>query len=140
MSDFSTNDLRQALARVSDDVKREVGALIPQAADAMVGRLEARYPYGEKHDPRVPHMRDDISIRSVVGNDVLLPARKVRGPRLAFIWQDGTRDRTDATRKNARRGRMPAADPKFFERAAAQTRAEMMHQAQAILDRPRTIG
>lgn len=129
-----------ALHRASDDIKREVGALIPSAADEMVSRLEARYPIGRKHDPRVPHMRDDIRTRKLTTNDFLLPARKVIGPRLAYIWQDGTRERIDSTRRNARRGRMPAADPKFFERTAEQTRAAMLAKAESIVNRSREIG
>jgi hypothetical protein len=55
------------------------------------------------------------------------------------IWQDGTKQRYDATHRNANRGRMPAFAPGFFERTAVQTRAAMLQKAQAVLDRPRSI-
>jgi NADPH-dependent ferric siderophore reductase len=139
-SEFSLAALARALETVSADLKREVGLLIPAAADAMVARLESRYPLGKHHDPRVPHMRDDIRTRRLNTQDPLIPARRVIGPRLAYIWQDGTKDRVDATRRNARRGRMPAADPKFFERTAEQTRTQMLQQAEGIVHRPRELG
>lgn len=84
-------------------------------------------------------MKDDIRMGTVQGNDALLTGARVFGPRLAFIWQDGTVQRHDATRKNANRGRMPAQDPGFFERTAVQVRSSMLRLAQAILDRPRAI-
>jgi hypothetical protein len=139
VAEFSLDAFVRALDRASEDIKREVGALIPAAADAMVARLESRYPLGRHHRAGVPHMRDDVRIRTRQGQDALLPVRQVRAPRLAYIWQDGTNERFDATRKNAKRGRMPAADPHFFERTAVQTRADMLARAQDILDRPREI-
>lgn len=140
MSDIDTDSIARGLDRVSNDIKREVGDLSRPTADRMVTTLRQRYPFGAKHNPRVPHMRDDMVVTSRPTNDPLLPANRVRGPRLTYIWQEGSRERFDATRGNARRGRMPTADPEFFERTAAQARSEMMRQAQSILDRPRSIG
>ncbi len=129
----------RALMQTSDAIKREVGTLIAPAADQMASVLRARYPTGRKNHPGVKHMDDDIRITTRPGNDDLLPARRVIGPRLATIWQDGTVERFDSTRKNARRGRMPAAAEGFFERTAVQVRAAMLQRAQAILDRPRDV-
>lgn len=138
-SEFSVDDLVRALDRASDDIKREIGALIPAAADSMTARLEARYPIGKKAHPGVPHMRDDIRIRTIQSQDHLLPVRQVVGPRLGYIWQDGTVDRYDATRRNAFRGRMPAFAPNFFETTAVETRTDMLNRAQSVLDRDREI-
>lgn len=138
-SPFSAESVAAALARVSQEIKREVGLLIPDAANQMAGILAARYPLGHTSHPDVPHMREDIYVRTQQSQDALLPVRRVVGPRLAFIWQDGTTDRVDSTRKNARRGRMPAFAPGFFQRTAVQVRTSMLQKAQAILDRPRNI-
>ena len=135
-----TAELAIKLADVSDQIKREVGALIPVAAEQLMGILHSRYPLGRKSHPDVPHMREDIYSRSGRSQDALIPARKVIGPRLAYIWQDGTADRVDATRGNARRGRMPAADPGFFQKTAARVREDMLQKAIAILSRAREIG
>jgi hypothetical protein len=134
-----TAQLSIALADVSEAIKREVGALIPEAADRMVGILAHRYPVGRKSHPDVPHMRDDMYVRNGQQREALLPVKKVIGPRLAYIWQDGTVDRVDSTRKNARRGRMPAAAPGFFERTAVQVRQDMLRRAVEIVNRPRDM-
>lgn len=138
-ADFNLDELRHALDRTSDEIKREVGALPLQAADRMVGLIEARYPIGKKHNPEVPHMRDDIRVRTGRNSDPLVPARRVIGPRLGYIWQDGTNERFDYTRKGAPRGKMPVGDKGFFERTAVRVRADMISQAQAILNRSREI-
>lgn len=138
-SEFNLDEFVRALDRASDEIKREVGALPIAAADRFVGLLESRYPIGKKHNPEVPHMRDDIRVRTGRNSDPLVPAKRVLGPRLGYIWQDGTRERVDNTRKNARRGRMPAADPGFFERTAIQVRTDMLQRAQDILNRSREI-
>lgn len=136
---LDTSGLARALERTSEEIKREVGLLIAPAAQTMAERLIHRYPLGRKQHPDRPHMREDVRIGTLQSQDHLLPVRRVFGPRLAFIWQDGTAQRFDATRKNANRGRMPAADPGFFERTAVQVRGEMLRNAQGILDRPRQI-
>jgi hypothetical protein len=84
-------------------------------------------------------MREDMGIRNITGSEPLLPVRKVRGPRLAYIWQDGTRRRYDSTRKNANRGISPPQEPGFFQRTAILVRTAMLTKAQQILDRPRQI-
>lgn len=135
--------LSKALDGVSDDIKREVGALIPQAANDMLSALYARYPYGAHHrDSEVPHMRDDMFIQNLWGNDPSLPRQKVRGPHLAYIWQDGTQRRQYINKRGVPHatGRMPAADKGFFERTAVAIRLRMIQQAQAILDRARELA
>lgn len=126
--------LSRDLEKVSDDIKREVGALIPQAAESMAQAVEARYPVG-----KTGRLHNGVRIRTLVGNDHLLPVKKVIGPPLAFIWQDGTVQRHNYTRKNANRGRSPAHDPGMFQRKAVEARARMVQQAQAVVDRNRTI-
>jgi hypothetical protein len=138
-SPFSAESVAAGLQRVSDDIKREVGLLIPVAAAQMDSALHARYPLGRKSHPGVPHMREDIRVRTQQSEEALIPISRVSGPRLAYIWQDGTTDRVDSTRKNARRGRMPAAAPGFFERTAVQVRTAMLQRAQNALDRPREL-
>lgn len=136
---FSADAVMQALRRVSHEIKREVGTLIDPAAQAMAGRLVARYPRSRASHPGRKHMKDDVRVRVMNQDEADVPARKVIGPRLASVWQDGTGVRRDFTRKNASRGRMPAADPHFFERTAVSVREDMLRKAQAILDRNRTI-
>ena len=136
---FDQADFVRALQRTSEEIKREVGTLIDPAAQFMANRLEQRYPLGRKAHPGRKHMKDDIRIRNLSSPEAILPARRVTGPRLASIWQDGTGNRVDATRKNANRGRMPAQDPGFFRRTAVNVRTDMLQRAQAILDKPRQM-
>jgi hypothetical protein len=122
------------MLRASDDIKREVGALIPIAAETMATTLEARYPVG-----KTGRLRGGVRIRNFYSNDPLLPVKKVIGPPLAYIWQDGTVERYNYSRANARRGRSPAHDPGMFQRLAVQTRTAMLTHAQTIVDRDRVI-
>jgi hypothetical protein len=128
------DQLVRDMERASSDVKREVGALIPIAAESMATALVARYPTGP-----TGRLEDGVRIRTRIGQDPLLPIKQVVGPALAYIWQDGTRERYAYSRNNARRGRSPAHDPGMFQRIAVQTRANMLQQAQTILDRTREI-
>lgn len=138
---FDSRDLADGLERVSADIKREVGALIPQTAYAFVAALVARYPTGRREHPGVPHMEDDIAISTQTSNDPLLPSKRVRGPHLAYIWQNGTADRAYVNARGTlhRTGHARPQDPDFYERTAAQQRAQFMANAQAILDRAREI-
>lgn len=137
---FDTAAIARGLEQASDDMKREISALIPRAADRMAGTIRQRYPLGRKQHPGVPHMRDDIKQRWLGPRSHFLQAKKVQGPTLAYIWQNGSVARYDETRGNAYRGRMPAAAPDFFERTASNVRDDMMRQAQSILDRNRQIN
>jgi hypothetical protein len=136
MSDSLAADVAAGLARVSEDIKREVGQLIPVAAQQMASILTGRYPISTIAHP---HMRDQVRVSTGQASDAL-PISRVKAPNLATIWQDGTVQRHDATRANANRGRMPAAAHGFFERTAVQTRAAMLQRAQTILDKPREVG
>ncbi len=135
MSDSLSASVAAGLARVSDDIKREVGQLIPVAAQQMSSILTSRYPISRIAHT---HMRDQLRVSTGQASDAL-PISRVKAPNLAAIWQDGTVQRHDATRRNANRGRMPAAAHGFFERTAVQTRAAMLQRAQNVLDRPRSI-
>ena len=137
---FDTAAIARGLEAASDEMKREIAVLIPRAADRMASTIRQRYPLGRKNHPGRPHMREDISIRNLGPQNHFLPGRKVKGPTLAYIWQNGSVDRYDETRGNAYRGRMPKAAPDFFERTAASVRSDMMRNAQAILDRNRQIN
>jgi hypothetical protein len=128
------DQLVRDMERASNDVKREVSALIPIAAETMASALVARYPTG-----KTGRLEGGVRVRTLVGQDHLLPVKKVIGPALAYIWQDGTVERFAVTRNNARRGRSPAHDPGMFQRLAVQTRTAMLTQAQALLDRNREI-
>lgn len=131
----------EEMRHVSDEIKREVAPLIPTAAQSMVSTLTRRYPIGPTTKKRVGgQLRAGTRIRVRPGNDPILPVEQVIGAPHASLWQDGSVPRFNYTRKNAARGRMPAAAPRFFERTAAETRAAMLHHAQAVLDRPRQIG
>ncbi len=137
---FDTAAIARGLEQASDDMKREVAALIPKAADQMASTIRQRYPLGRKQHPGVPHMREDIKIRWLGPRSHFLQGKKVIGPTLAYIWQNGSVPRYDETRGNAYRGRMPKAAPGFFERTASNVRANFMRVAQAILDRDRKIN
>jgi hypothetical protein len=128
------DQLVRDMERASSDLKREVGALIPLAAETMAAALVARYPTG-----KTGRLDAGVRIRTRQGQDPLLPIRQVIGPPLAYIWQDGTVERYAVTRQNARRGRSPAHDPGMFQRLAVQTRAAMLMQAQALVDRDREL-
>ncbi len=134
MSESLTASVAAGLARVSDDIKREVGQLIPVAAQQMASILTGRYPISRIAHT---HMRDQVRVATQGAG--VLPISRVKAPNLAAIWQDGTVQRHDATRRNANRGRMPAAEHGFFERTAVQTRSAMLQKAQSVLDRPRPI-
>lgn len=146
--DFDLDGFIRQMGATSDAIKREVGDLVQPAAERMLDTINARYPIGARHrnqktiDGReitVPHMREDGYIRTMPTQSVVLPVRKVVGPRLAYIWQNGTVERHRYSKGGARSGRGPAHAPGFFERTAVETRAAMMAQAQAILDRDRKI-
>lgn len=137
------------MGAASDAIKGEVGALVVPAAERMLATISARYPIGAHHRDHVtidgrtiaiPHMKNDGYIRTLPSEQAMLPKRRVIGPRLAYIWQEGTVVRHNYSRGGANRGRGPAHAPGFFERTAVDTRAAMMAHAQAVLDRDRSIG
>ena len=115
---FELDGFIKQMSAVSDDIKRDVGALVQPAAERMLATIDARYPIGANHRNRktidgrvieVPHMKEDGYIRTLPSQNALLPQRRVVGPRLAYIWQNGTIQRHNYTRKGANRGISSAA-------------------------------
>ena len=133
MADFSTDDLIKALASASDDLKRTVGGFIEAAPFALQALLQSIYPVGPTGT-----LRRRIAISGGPTRDGV-PVRKVRAtaPHI-HMWQEGTRERFDATRANARRGRMPVGG-RVFETTAAKIRREMLQKAEQELSRPHEL-
>jgi hypothetical protein len=136
---FDLAEFSRALQHVSDDIKREVGALVPAAANRVKDRVQAAYPVGPTGNLRrmVRVGQPARFISNGAGDFIPTLQVKAFAPHV-WIWQEGTVERFDSTRRNARRGRSPKHG-KVFEAIAARTRAGMLNQAQAILDRPRKI-
>ncbi len=138
-TDFSVADLVKAMETASDDIKREVGGLVDLAAQGMVNRLQQRYPAGPTGNLRAMVFNTQPRAFATTSTGQTIPARRVRAtaPHI-HIWQEGTGQRFDATRKNANRGRMPAGG-KVFEATAAEVRANMLRRAQELLNRNREL-
>lgn len=131
-NDFSTADLQKALLTSADDFKRHVSGLIEAAPHALFSRLQSAYPVGPTGNLR---RRISITSQSRQSGAVAIPVRRVRATAAHIhMWQEGTVQRHDATRKNANRGRMPAGGP-VFERNAGQVRREMLQKAEQELNR-----
>ena len=132
--DFSVAQLQLAMQNATEDIKREMTGLIDSAAQSMLNRVQQRFPAGPTGNLR--SMVRVTASRPSVGT---LPGKKVRGtaPHI-HMWEEGTRLRTDATRGNANRGRMPAGG-RVFETAAAETRGNMLRRAQDMLNRNREL-
>lgn len=139
VADFSVDDLGRALDRASDDMKRAVGALVERAAQTTKTRVQAAYPVGPTGT-----LRRRVSVGqprgfATTGSGTVIPALIVRAsaPHV-HIWQEGTVERFDSTRANARRGRSPRHG-RVMEAIAAQTRQEMLNDAQALVTRDREL-
>lgn len=137
--DFSVAELSKALERSADDFKRHVSVLIDAAPHALVARLQSAYPVGPAKSVggrTVPGgtLRRRISITSGPSKGDV-PSKRVRAtaPHI-HMWQEGTVQRQDSTRRNANRGRMPVGGP-VFERNAGQVRREMLQRAEQELTR-----
>jgi len=128
--DFSVADLQRSMERATDDIKREMTGLLESAAHSMLNRVQQRFQAGP-----TGNLRAMVRITTKSAAIGTIPAQKVRAtaPHV-HIWQEGTGERFDATRSNARRGRMPAGG-RVFETAAAETRANMLRRAQDMLNR-----
>ncbi len=133
--DFSVADLQRSMEHATDDIKREMAGLLESAAHSLLNRVQQRFPAGPTGNLR---SMVRISTKSSASGGAI-PAQKVRAtaPHV-HIWQEGTGERFDATRSNARRGRMPAGG-RVFETAAAETRANMLRRAQDMLNRNREL-
>ena len=138
-TDFSVADLQKAMEGASDDLKREMGRLVDAAAHSMVGMLHQRYPQGKTGTLRGRVFVSQPRQFAVTSTGQAILAKRVRAtaPHV-HIWQEGTQERFDATRANARRGRMPAGG-KVFEASASDARRRMLDDIQAILDRNREL-
>jgi hypothetical protein len=139
-TDFSTDVLIQALNRASDDVKREVSTIVDATAHAVVSRVQSRYPVGPTGNLRSRVFVTSPRAFATTSTGQTIPARRVRAtaPHV-HIWQEGTRERVDATRGNARRGRMPKGG-RVFEATAADARRDMYRQMQSLLERNKEIA
>jgi hypothetical protein len=127
-TEFSTRALRGALSRVSETLKTRVLVRMDQAASTLVSVLHAKYPQG-----KTGNLRKGVTKRkaSTFGFVVRSTAKHVH-----FI-EDGTKERFDNTRKNARRGRVKAT--KIFVPNAVRERKAFLSDAQALLDRPQEL-
>jgi hypothetical protein len=123
-TEFSTRALRDALSRVSETLKTRVHERMDRAATSLVSVLHAKYPQG-----KTGNLRKGVTKRkaSTFGFVVRSTAKHVH-----FI-EDGTKERFDNTRKNARRGRVKPT--KIFVPAAVRERKSFLSDAQALLDR-----
>jgi hypothetical protein len=123
-TEFSTRALRDALSRVSETLKTRVLGRMDQAASTLVSVLHAKYPQG-----KTGNLRKGVSKRkaSTFGFVVRSTAKHVH-----FI-EDGTKERFDNTRKNARRGRVTARP--IFVPSAVRERKSFLSDAQTLLNR-----
>lgn len=135
MPEFSVEAISLALRNASAELQDRIGALAIVAANQAKDKVQRAYPIGPTgnlHD-RVFVSQPRTFSTTATGQPVPVWQVRATSPHV-FIWQEGTRERFDATRKGARRGRSPAHG-RIFEAIAAQTRQNMLMQAQAILDR-----
>jgi len=126
-----TRALRQASAEVQD----RIGALVVVTANRARDRVRQAFPVGPTGNLRemVFTSQPRTYYTTATGQNVPVWQVRATAPHV-FIWEEGTRERFDSTRGNARRGRSPRHG-KVFEAIAAQERQLMLAQAQAILDR-----
>lgn len=142
---FSLADLARAMDRASDDIKRDVVGLLNDAARKTKADVQAAYPVGPARPGRTPgRLRGQVYLTqprsySTSAQGIPIPVIQVRAtaPHV-HIYQEGTRDRFDATRHNARRGVSPAHG-RIFQAIAARNRSVMLAQAQQIVDAPREL-
>jgi hypothetical protein len=127
-TEFSTRALIQGLDKASAEIKARVLDRMDRAATSMVSILHAKYPKG-----KTGNLRKGVTKRraSTFGFVVRSTA-----PHVHFIEQ-GTRERRDPTRKNARRGRV-TPNPIFVPQAVRE-RKSFLSDSQAILDQPREL-
>jgi hypothetical protein len=137
--EFNAEAIGAALRQASAQVQQEVGALIQPTALRVKTRVQGAFPIGPTgnlHD-RVSVSQPRLFMTTATGQNIPTWQVKATSPHV-FIWEEGTKERFDATRKGARRGRSPRHG-KVFEAISAQERQQMLRQAQAILDRPAEI-
>jgi hypothetical protein len=122
-TDFSTRALREALSRVSETLKTRVLGRMDRAASSLVSVLHSNYPVRKNRSlPKGVTKRRASTFGFVV---------RSASPLSHII--EGTKERFDNTRKNARRGRMK--DHKIFVPAAVRERKSFLADTQAMLNR-----
>lgn len=128
VQEFSTNDLWRAMHRASEDIKREVSALLERSSREFENDLLRYYPVGPTGNLRNRVFRYKDSLYNW----------KVRAfaPHV-HIYEEGTKPRHDPTRGNAYRGRSPKRGP-IFKRYAADRRARMLEDCRRVLEREHT--
>lgn len=137
-TEFSVADLVKALDGATEQIQQEVSHLITGAANVMVTRVQAAYPVGKTGNLRRRVMVTQPKTFSAGVSFRLQPkVVKAYAPHV-HIWQEGTKERFDATRGNARRGKSPAHG-RVFEAIAAKTREGMLQACQDLLDRKREL-
>lgn len=138
-ADFSVEPLLVGLDKASDEVKLQVGRLIDGAAIATRDRVQQVYPVGPTGTLKARVTVGQPRSFGTTSSGTVIPVRVVRAtaPHV-HIWQEGTVERFDPTRANARRGRSPRHG-RVFEAVAAQERKRMLDEAQSLLDRHREL-
>lgn len=119
--DFSTQRLRDAIGKASEEIKAAVLRRQDQAASNLAGALQSKYP--RKTGNLIKGVRKQKATTS--GFVVRSTA-----PHVHFL-EAGTRDRRDNTRKNARRGRVKATP--IFVPLASRERKSYLSDVQRIL-------
>lgn len=138
-TEFSAAAIAKAIESVSDDIKREVVRLIEGAAVTTRNRVQQAYPVGPTGNLRRMVHVSSVSRYTTTASGVPIPVKRVRAsaPHV-HIFQEGTGERVDATRGNARRGRSPRHG-RIFEGIAAEVRGVMLRAAQDVVETPREI-
>ena len=138
-TEFSVADLVKAMDSASDEIKEQVVGLIDTAAVVFQHRVQQAYEIGPTGNLRDRVVITRPRVQTFTASGVKVPAKQVRAtaPHV-HIYQEGTVERFDATRANARRGRSPAHG-RIFERTAVDVRRDMLEKAQRVLDKNREL-
>src|SRR5678809_1647420 len=133
--EFTAESIGALLRKASVDVQERIGALMQPTAARAKARVQQAFPVG-----KTGNLHDRVSISQQRTAEVMASGvpvaswqMKATSPHV-FIWEEGTRERFDATRRGARRGRSPRHG-RVFEAVSAQEREQMLRQAQTILDK-----
>ena len=135
--EFSVQPLIDGWQRASEEIRRQIGERAFEAADRAAARVEAALPR------RAGLLRGSVRTGAprgwAVSAGAIVPARVVRvtAPHVHFV-EDGTRQRFDATRRNANRGVMPRQGPIFIP-LVIQEREAFLREAEALLEQTREV-
>lgn len=126
----------EGLQRATADIKADAAQIIALTAQRLRSDLQRTYRRGP-----TGHLQSWITVRLAPrqGSDPILRTWQVRAfaPHV-HIYERGTRERFDATRHNARRGRSPAHG-EILARLASQHRREMVQAIARRLQADRRI-